>query len=97
MNPDQVASADIVASEFGATAVYTPLATGTPADINAVMSYGAEVVIGEVYELRDTAHVRASDIQSPAAGDSLAISDKSYTIDTWFRSGAMWQLILLPV
>lgn len=96
MTEDQVASAGIVAEEFGSTATYTPFATGTPATIAAVMSCGTGIIRGELYELRDTAYVSESDVPLPVAGDALSAEGVSYTVDAWFRSGAMWQLILLP-
>lgn len=96
MDADQVASAPIVAGEFGSPATYTPLSSGIPLDLDAVMTYGAEVVIGEVYERRDIAHIQRTLISDPSKGDSLLVdSVDSYLVDSWSRSGDLWQLVLL--
>ena len=93
---DQITNGNIVAAEFGSTAIYTPLASGVPVEINAVMSYGNQLIRGELYEIRDTANIRAADIAEPAEGDLMAVDGGDYTVDTWYRTGAMWQLVLLP-
>ncbi len=44
---DQITNGNIVAAEFGSLAIYTPVASGVPVEINAVMSYGNQLIRGD--------------------------------------------------
>ena len=87
-------SADIVAEDFGALGTYGPVAGGS-IELPVVMTYASEFMLDEFgSEQRDIAHVRMSDVADPVQGDQLTVDADSWTVDTFNRSGAMWELTL---
>ena len=87
-------SAEIVAEDFGALGTYEPVAGGS-IELPVIMTYASEFMLDEFgSEKRDMAHVKMSDVAEPVQGDSLTVDAESWTVDTFVRSGAMWELTL---
>jgi len=84
--------------EWGETATYTP-AGGQPATVTIVRARAhalAELGAVGVNLPDETAYARASEIASPAPGDTLAIGNESYRIERADQDAlaAVWTLHL---
>lgn len=86
----------VEADDFGVAAVYTP-AGGSPVALEILLdephSFGDLGALGAL-QIGYVATVRDDDVPSPAAGDSLVVGARTFTVRRAEQdlSGAMWKL-----